>query len=432
MLKRTMALGRHLEARFKLMTFVGALMPTVSALAVQLVAFALTARGLGVEAFGSYTAILAVTVVSVELVGFGGADLLVRAVSREPQKFASYFGNLLLLASATFPIVAGAGLAVAVGFMQTEIGIWHVLAIIVGEVALNRIAASVELIMVAHRHTVRAGWIRLTTAALRMVLALGYFLALGRSDLNGWIELAFAQCMVTSLVYLGLVIRLYGRPHFVLKRHEWKAGGAFCVNQAARASQGNFDRILLGRFADAASVGIYGAASRVLALGLFPLQVVTRITYPNFFVHGKEGLASSRRYALKITPMLFAVGVASSIAVAAAGYLAPFALGKDFASMANISAMLGLALPLIALQYPPADALTGAGRQGIRAFISLCATFGFGLLMALGVKIAGVPGLVVAFLASHAALAAAMWLAAFLVEDRTIPEFVATGEETPA
>jgi len=321
---------------------------------------------------------------------------------------------------------------VAVGFMQTQIEIWHVLAIIVGEVALNRIAASVELIMVAHRHTVRAGWIRLTTASLRMFLALGFFLVLGLHDLNGWIEAAFVQCAVTAIVYVGLVVRLYGRPHFVLKRQEWKAGGAFCVNQAARASQGNFDRIILGRFADAASVGIYGAASRVLALGLFPLQVVTRITYPNFFVHGKGGLAASRSYALKITPMLFGVGIASSVAVAAAGYLAPFALGRDFASMANISALLGLALPLIALQYPPADALTGAGKQGIRAFISLCATFGFGMLMALGVKLAGVPGLVAAFLASHACLAAAMWLAAFFVQDKAAPEFIATGEETAA
>jgi O-antigen/teichoic acid export membrane protein len=427
-----MTLVRHLESRFKLMTFVGALMPTVSALAVQLVAFAVTARGLGVEAFGSYTAILAVTIVSVELVGFGGADLLVRAVSREPNKFASYFGNLLLLAAITLPVVVAGGVAVSVGFMQTQIDTWHVLAIIVGEVTLNRIAASVELIMVAHRHTVRAGWIRLTTAALRMFLALGFFLVFGLNDLNGWIELAFVQCALTAAVYLGLVIALYGRPHFVLKRQEWKAGGAFCVNQAARASQGNFDRIILGRFADAASVGIYGAASRVLALGLFPLQVVTRITYPNFFVHGKSGLAASRGYALKITPMLFGVGIASSIAVAAAGYLAPFALGKDFASMANISAMLGLALPLIALQYPPADALTGAGKQGIRAFISLCATFGFGLLMALGVKIAGISGLVAAFLASHACLAAAMWLAAFLVQDKATVEFVATAEETAA
>lgn len=432
MLKQAMTLVRHLESRFKLMTFVGALMPTVSALAVQLVAFAVTARGLGVEAFGSYTAILAVTIVSVELVGFGGADLLVRAVSREPNKFASYFGNLLLLAAITLPVVVAGGVAVSVGFMQTQIDTWHVLAIIVGEVTLNRIAASVELIMVAHRHTVRAGWIRLTTAALRMFLALGFFVVFGLNDLNGWIELAFVQCALTAAVYLGLVIALYGRPHFVLKRQEWKAGGAFCVNQAARASQGNFDRIILGRFADAASVGIYGAASRVLALGLFPLQVVTRITYPNFFVHGKSGLAASRGYALKITPMLFGVGIASSIAVAAAGYLAPFALGKDFASMANISAMLGLALPLIALQYPPADALTGAGKQGIRAFISLCATFGFGLLMALGVKIAGISGLVAAFLASHACLAAAMWLAAFLVQDKATVEFVASAEETAA
>lgn len=411
------ALGRKLEARFRLLTFAGTLMPTVAALLVQLVAFAVTARGLGVEQFGAYTALLAVAVVSVELVGLGGADLLVRGIVHSAERFSEYFGNLLILVGMTLPVVVIAGAWVALHLIGTRLDALHVFAVILGEVLVGRAAASLEIVMVAFRHTVRAGVVRLLTATLRLCLAAGFFLAAGLHDLDRWIEAAFVQSVLTALAYCLLAVHLYGRPRAALLRREMRTGVAFCLIQVSRSAQGNIDRMVLSRFADDASVGIYGAASRLLALGMFPIQVVTRITYPNFYVHGRNGIRASRAYALKIAPILFAVGAAGSLAVAAAGYLAPYVLGPDFAEMAGIAAKLGIALPLIALQYPPSDALTGAGRQKVRTALSVCATVGFGFVLALGSRYGGIDGLIVAFIASHAVLAAATWAAAFLHSD---------------
>jgi O-antigen/teichoic acid export membrane protein len=389
----------------------------MAALAVQLSAFAITARGLGVNAFGTYTALLAVAIVGVELVGFGGADLLVRGTARDPSRFQAYFGNLLILAGVTLSFVVAGGAWVSLVFIGTLLPPIVVIALLLGEITLGRMSASLELIMVAQRHNVWAGYVRLTTATLRLLLALFFFVIFGLSNLNLWIAATFVQSVTTSLAYVAIGAWLYGLPAPVLMWGELKAGAAFLVNQASRASQGNFDRIILSRFADVESVGIYGAASRVLTLGLFPIQVVTRIIYPNYFVHGIEGMRATRRYALKMTPILVAVGAVASVAVAIAGHLAPFVLGRDFEGMAKVAAWLGLALPLIALQYPPADALTGAGRQDVRATISVCATIGFGFIMALGTHLGGVNGLVAAFLVSHALLAAAMWVAAALAKD---------------
>ncbi|ALN72064.1 lipopolysaccharide biosynthesis protein [Aureimonas sp. AU20] len=411
-------LAAQLEKRFRLLTFAGTLLPTVSALGVQLVAFALTARSLGLEPFGVYTALLAVSVLSVELVGLGGADLLVRGVAHEPARFPALFGNLLILTVLTLPPVVLGGVFVARDLMGTPLGFLPVALVIGGEILVGRAAASLELIMVAHRHTVRAGAIRFATASIRLLTAAVFFLALGRSDLGGWIWAAFIQSVATTLVYVALAIGLYGRPKPVLLTADLKAGFAFCVNQASRSSQGSLDRIVLSRFADAASVGIYGAASRVLALGLFPIQVVTRMTYPNFFVHGKGGIRASRRYALRVMPVMLLVGLAASAAVALAGWFAPDVLGRDFESMVGITAALGLSLPLIAIQYPAADALTGAGRQGLRAILSVIAAFGFGIVMALGARLDGIEGLVIAFLASHALFALALWTAAFVAQDK--------------
>ena len=425
----TNSLSRHAaairEGAAHARTFASALLPTAAALAVQLAAFVIVARGLGVDAFGAYTAAVALAVIGVECVGLGGGDLLVRGTARDAARFRSYYGNMLILAGATFPLVVGGGTWIACSFMDTRLSPASIVLVLAGEIALGRAASSLELIMVAHRHTVRAGWLRLATAGLRLALAAAFFILLGQSNLEIWIMVASVQAASTALGYILLGARLYGRPRPMLFPSELPAGAAFCLTQVSRAAQGNIDRIILSRFAEAATVGVYGAASRVLALGLFPLQVVTRMTYANYFLHGRNGMRASRRYALRVSPVMLATGLAASGAVALAGACAPWILGKDFAGMSRLAALLSLALPLIALQYPAADALTGAGRQGVRAMISVAAAIGFGFAMALGARLGGSEGLAAAFVLGHGAFAAALWTAACLAKD---PEKPTDGE----
>jgi O-antigen/teichoic acid export membrane protein len=416
--EKARAYGGRVEARFRALTFVAATLPTFAALGIQLVAFAVTARGLGLEPFGAYTVLTSIAVVCVEIVGLGGADLLVRGLARTPRRYPFYLGNLLVLIGVTFPIALVAGTLVAVFFSESSLPLPSIVLVLAGEIVVGRLAASVELVMVAHRHAARAGWVRLLVASLRCATAVVFFLVLGLHDLGTWILVAALQSFATAAALLVLVLASYGRPRFRLMMRELGDGAGFWLNQISRASQGNVDRLILSRFADDASVGIYSASSRVLMVGLLPIQVATRVTYPNFFRHGHQGgLPATRRYAVKVAPFMLAIGVGAGVAAAAVGQLVPQLLGRDFASMSTVAAFLSLALPMIALQYPAADALTGAGFQRIRVMLSLVATFGFGLVMAAGAALGGTMGVVVAFVACHAALAASLWAAAFLCSD---------------
>lgn len=403
-----------LERRFRVVTFARTMLPTMGALALQFVTFSITARGLGVEQFGKYTAVLALAAIGVEWVGLGGADLLVRGVARDKRSFAAYHGNMLLLIAATLPLVVVAGLAVGLGPMQMRIGGLLLAAALTAEIASARMSASLELVMVAHADPVRAGWVRMVSVGTRLCLALLFFVALDRHALDGWIA---AVCVQSALLCVGCAIaghRLYGAATWHLLRGELGTGVAFSAAQMARSSQGNFDRIVLARYADDSVLGAYGAASRVLQLGLFPLQVVTRILYPKFFVHGAQGLHACRRFALRTaTPAMLAVGLLACGCVVLAAELVPAILGNDFAQSTRTTMVLALALPLIALQYPAADVLTGVGRQALRAAISAAAAVGFGLLLLAGAHWDGVNGVTVAFVAGHALLAAVMWGAAF-------------------
>lgn len=413
------AILNTLERRFRVVTFAGTMVPTMAALALQFVTFAITARGLGVEQFGCYTAVLALAAVGMDLVGLGGADLLVRGVARDRLRFAAYYGNMLLLIAGTLPLVVALGIWVGLGPMQMRIGALELTAALVAEIASARMSASLELVMVAHGDVVRAGWVRVVAVGTRLGVALLFFVALGHHTLAGWIVAVCLQSALLCLAYAVAGSRLYGSPTWRLLTGELATGAAFSAAQVARASQGNVDRLVLTRFADDAALGAYGAASRMLQLGLYPLQIVTRLLYPKFFVHGAQGLAASRRFAIRTAaPATLAVGVLSCLGVVMLAEFIPTILGKDFASSIGTTMVLALALPFVALQYPAADALTGAGLQGLRASISGAATVVFALLMLAGVRWDGVSGLSVAFVGAHALLAAVLWSSTWLATPR--------------
>ena len=420
-----------LEARFKLLTFVRTMIPTSAALGLQLVTFAITARGLGVAQFGAYSALLAVVGVAVEVTGLGGGDLLMRAVSRNRERFQIYYGNMLMLFAITLPIVLLVGIVIAVAGMHTTVTLVGVCVALLGEILVARMSASMEMVMVAHGKVVQAGWIRMLTIAVRLVVATAYFVVLSQHSLNGWITVMCIQAIVVSGGYIILASKLFGRPIWALQTAELTTGTSFGISQSARAMQSNLDRMVLSRFADDAALGLYGAASRILQLGLFPIQVVMRTLCANFYVHGIHGIKASRQYALQVAPILIAVGIFSAVCVAATALLAPLVLGREFAAATGTTLRLACALPLIALQYPAADALSGAGLQTLRAHIYVAAAVGFGFILVAGVKLGGINGLIYAFLIGHLLLAMVLWICAFVCTDKESTELALPEQLVP-
>jgi O-antigen/teichoic acid export membrane protein len=304
----------------------------------------------------------------------------------------------------------------------SSIGWLEVSAILLGEILFGRVAASTELVMVAHQHQVAASLVRLFTALSRLALAATFFLLLDHGDeLGTWVRLVLLQSLLLSLVYLLFIVHLYGRPVWALQRREIGSGIAFALNQTARAAQSNADRVTLAYVSSDATLGAYAAGSRILQIGLVPIQTATRILYPRFFVHGASGLPAARAFALRCTPVMLATGVGSAIMVSAIGLVAPRILGQSFAATAQWAPLLSLSLPLIALQYPAADALTGGGHQRLRTLLYVASTCGFGVVLALGALLDGVRGVVFAMLLGHASFAAVLWGATYLAERRSVP-----------
>lgn len=397
-----------------------ALGPTGIALALQFVTFAITARGLGVIAFGLYATVTALAAILIELIGCGISDVLVRGVARDAKSFPRHFGQMLVAFAATFPpvLLAGAGLLMLGGGLAMPFAV--ALIGLAGEMIAARFAASTESILVAHGDMPGAALVRVVTALTRLVSALCFF-AVARA-LGLWVWVVLAQSIVLALGLCLYVACRYGRPRFVWSAHDFRAGPAFAVNQTARALQGNIDRLVLAGFANPAALGAYAAGARLLVVGLFPIQVLTRMLYPEFFRRGVSGIAATRAYARSQVPAMLATGLAAFAAVATAAQILPHVLGHDFAGSRQAAVLLAGALPLIGLQYLAADTLTGAGHQGLRAALAIGASIGSGLLMLGGVQVlGGVNGVVAGFLAGHALFLVVLIVASRLVALRTAP-----------
>lgn len=393
-------------------SFLKSMVPTFGALALQLVTFALTARGLGVEAFGRYTALVAIVGVAVELIGLGSADLLVRAVSVDAASHRRWLGTVLIWSAITLPIVLVGGTLLATGPLLVDIAWGHVAMALSAEVLQSRSLASVELILVAHRRVTAAAWVRSAVFASRLVLAALVFGMFRVADLEVWIEMVLLQSLLVTTLLWCWVGREHGSPVWAGHWRQVGQGMGFAANQTARALQGNMDRMILSRYAEASALGAYGAATRFIQLGLFPIQVVTRMLYPRFFQKGVDGAEAVWRFTCRTAaPALLGVGVMAGGAVAIAGQLAPWVLGESFRSVVEITGHLALALPCIAMQYPPADALTATGRQWVRTLISALSAVGFGFVLVLGAHWGGAQGVAHAFVLGHALLAVALWMA---------------------
>jgi O-antigen/teichoic acid export membrane protein len=289
---------------------------------------------------------------------------------------------------------------------------------IIGELLAGRLLAHGEMMSNAKRHFVGASGMRLTLIVPRFVLAILAFGVWRSTDLSRWlVECSVQSALVTVFAYVYLVSR-YGAPAWrLVNRDEFGVGLLFNVAQTARAAQSNIDRAFLAAFSLGPVVGSYAAASRVTQLGLFPIQIVNRIIYPKFFASGAKGIASGRRFALKCAPLLFGIGVLSGGAVAVVGLLIPNLLGHGFLEARPFALALATAVPLMAIQYPAADALTGSGKQAMRTIIYVITAATFGIFLVIGAEIAGPTGLAAAFIGGQGMIAALLWAMLFLQKD---------------
>jgi O-antigen/teichoic acid export membrane protein len=378
----------------------------------------ITARGLGVSQFGVYTSILAIAIIATDFVGLGAHEVMMRETARNRAAFAAYFGHVLVLTGASLLPIGLLCFGIAAWLIEVPLHPGLLAWALLSEVLLGRVLNHAESIMVAHGDAVRSTAMRLQGAVFRLGAAALYFVVLDRSDLEGWIfTIGVLAVLVVSWCYVYCV-RLYGPPRRGFFRHELAPGVLLALPQLAFSVLSNVDRVALALFVPPRDVGAYGAATRAMQVGLFPMQVGTRITYPHFFAAHRRSAREGLRFASKVSVAMLLLGVGSMGLVIGVSYAVPLIFGKDFSSAQPILMVLALSMPLIGLVTPPADVLTALDRQNLRAACYLVVALGFIGPAIVAARFHGTLGVAWTYVGAVALLALAQWISLLVLVRR--------------
>jgi O-antigen/teichoic acid export membrane protein len=386
-------------------------------LAFQAAYFVVIARALGVERFGALAAALALVAILVPFAAWGMGNVLVMAVARDRGTYASALGDALLaiaLSSCVLvPLAVGAG-----ALLLPAVPSFAILLLALADLAFARVVDVASQCYQAFDRLAAMAILSVLVPGLRF-LAVSVFAATSSSrGLATWAAFYLGGTVIAAAAGLRNVWRRLGAPAREpgLRRRGLKLGGYFAVSAMASTVYGDIDKAMLGRLSTLGATGIYAAADRAVGMVFMPVMALLTAAYASFFRAGTTGIAGSRAFARRLLPAAAAYGAVAGLAVYFLAPLARYVLGAGFSGTTGALRWLAAVPLLSALYYLPADALTGAGAQGVRTALQL-----FAAALNVGLNLVLIPayswrGAAWSTLATLAFLCASLWIAAAQME----------------
>lgn len=341
-------------------------------LGIQVIYFILLARILGSEAYGRFAGVLAVVTVLSPFASWGSGNILIKHVSRNPGLFSFYWGSAL-----TITLLTGIALSLLSSLIVALVFDWQTalalsLPIALGDLVGVRLA-DVSSQAFQSRERMRGTsllWVVISLSRLLGTLILAVFPQLG---LYGWAFLyALSGLLAGAVGVIWVTLRLgKGVLGLAPLRGEWKEGFYFSLSLASQGAYNDVDKALLSRLDSDLVAGNYASAYRVLEATFAPIRAILYASYPRFFQAGHAGLKSSRSFALSLLPLGLIFSLLGGGIVWATAPFLPLLLGQDYSLSVHIAPLMAPVLVLRTLHYLAADALTGAGYQGVRSAVQL-------------------------------------------------------------
>jgi len=378
---------------------------------VQAGYFILIARALGPREYGAFVGATALIAIAGPFGGVGAANLLVKNVSRDRSLFAVYFGNALFLVLASGLLLVGGIVLIARWVLPPTIPLLLIILICLSDAIGQRLNDVMEKCFQAVEQLRYTAIFSLLPYLLRMISAAIVFSVWHRASAMIWAWFYVGGMALSCAISVVVTIWKLGAPKLCLSRipPELKEGFYFGAAQSAQTIYNDIDKTMLARLSTLDATGIYAAAYRVIDVAITPMQSVRYAAYSNFFRSGERGIASSYAYARRLMPRLIGYSVLVFFGLYLLAPFFPLIIGAEFAR--TVQAMRWLALlPLLkTIHFFFADAVTGAGYQGLRSAAQVCVA-----ILNIGLNLWLIPlyswrGAAWASLASDGSLAIAMY-----------------------
>lgn len=390
---------------------------------LRLVYFLIIPRALGVEQYGAFVGVTSLAAILAPFATWGRGPLLVKNVARDKRVFGDYWGNSLFVS-----LISGSVLIVfmipAARFVFSGTVPWLLVWLVaISDLFFANILElgaqafqAFDLLALTAKLSVVGNFTRIVGA----VVLIAFF---HHASATSWAWCYLAASIAMALITMYWVNHKLGKPVLAFWRlkSELLEGCYFSVSMSSQTIYNDIDKTMLVRLSTLGSAGIYAAAYRLIDVAFLPIRSLLWASYPSFFRHGASGVGACTQYAKRLLPRAGLYSVAVSLAVFFGAPIVPHLLGSEYGR--TVTALRWLApLPLLkTLHYFVANALTGAGLQGVRTAIQIVVGV-FNICLNLWLIPAySWRGAAWSSLASDGLLAVSLWLAVLILcrrEDR--------------
>lgn len=355
----------------------------MAAVVLQAIQFFLLARTLGATEYGSFASVNALVTIAIPLAGLGYGNVMLMNVARDRRVASVQLGNSLSV-TVMLGLFFVAVIALATKLVYGDKGN-IALAVFIGfsELVLVRICLVAGQFFQAIDRIKRLSWINVSISACRVLAIGGLLLTESRQAVN-WAQASCGLLFLLTMVHVPAAIKeAHGLSFsFAELRRQWVDASYFALGTTAKAAYTDLDKVILGRTAAHAELGIYTTAYRLVVMAFMPIRSLLDVMAARFFQSGQAGVAHSYALSAKLIRYSVPYGLLAGLCLYLFAPLIPTLLGPSFGD--TVQALRWLApLPAIqAVHYVLSDALTGAGYQRVRTqiqFLVLAMYAGLGL-----------------------------------------------------
>jgi len=395
-----------------LISYMGSGGALLASSAAQLLTFAILARYLGVEQFGLYAVITAITNVGVQLCGLGAQESLVRRVAQDRAMFPAMLGHAYILSAASGLALVALGMIILPLAAPVSADLVTTLTasavILVTNIILLKIISLSTQSFIAHSRFATANTIEIALAVTRTIAAVLGCMAFGVSTVADWAWWHFGAHLVVAILALW-ALRAYGRPRLTIVRDEIRIGFLFSTQFLFKAIRGNADLLVLGAVASSEILGSYSVARRILESSYLSVEALNRLIYPGSAARAVGGVHHAYERTRKVAIASAVIATGSAVAIFILSPFLPILFGEEYTSLPWLTqAICWIVIPM-GIYSTALEALGAAGLQGARATIWNTGNMLGAAIVGAATWLAGITGTLASYYLVEIAIAVAAW-----------------------
>lgn len=372
--------------------------------------FILLGRELGTEGYGEYVGLFAITT---PLSTVGSASMLAAmqymfAEEKPVERVMSIFLTLTLAGGAIAAVVA---VLLAEATLST-LSFVAIVAMSISEVIVFPMGRVVGAGVRALHGVPASVRVELAFIVARFALLLSVFAITDLTILKVAVGWLFTNLAVLSWLLLRVLPKDHVHPRLVrVHPRDLRVTGALGAPIFISDFQTNGDKVVLGAAGYKSELGLYGAAFRVVQMGMMPLRAMDIAVFHRFLQSDSSAFGQHTRRARNYSyaSILVILPIAAGLWLFAPQL--ELVLGEEFAGSVEMMRWLVLWLPIRAISGAPMNGLLGLGRLGLRLVVLIAGAATAVTIYVLVIPGVGWEGAVLGTIVGELALVIGGWIA---------------------